>query len=49
CFFFAVLAAFAEVLSILPLVGGVFDMSDPTRFFLTLALVFGGSAPEAMT
>ncbi|GJR50883.1 hypothetical protein Tco_1401404 [Tanacetum coccineum] len=48
CFFFAVLAAFAKVLSLLPYVGGVFDMSDLTCFFLTLTLGFGGLAHEAM-
>ncbi|GJW21736.1 hypothetical protein Tco_0032358 [Tanacetum coccineum] len=47
CFFLASLAAFAEVLSLLPLVvGGVFVLSDPTCFFFTLAFIFGGSALE---
>ncbi|GKF92539.1 hypothetical protein Tco_0279258, partial [Tanacetum coccineum] len=50
CFFLAGLAVFAKVLSLLPLVvEEVVVLSDPIYFFLTLAFVFRGSAPEAMT
>ncbi|GJZ40914.1 hypothetical protein Tco_0587800 [Tanacetum coccineum] len=40
CFFLAALASFTKVLSYLPFaVGGVFVLSDPTCFFLTLAFI----------